>query len=74
MFRYNASRFYSVIINTEALRVLTTGFGQYLAYQGTIDSNATLNKSTTSVVNVQFGIGSTALVGSLTLQTLVKTV
>jgi hypothetical protein len=27
MSRYNTSRFYGVIINTGALRVLTTGFG-----------------------------------------------
>jgi hypothetical protein len=27
MFRYNASRFYGVMINTEASRVLTAGFG-----------------------------------------------
>jgi hypothetical protein len=32
MFKYNASKFYNVIIDTEALRVLTVGFGQYLAY------------------------------------------
>jgi hypothetical protein len=72
--RYNASRFYDVMIDTRALRVLTTGFGQYLAYQGTIDSNATLDKSTAGAVSVQFGISSTALVSSLTLQTLVRTV
>jgi hypothetical protein len=67
MSRYNASRFYNVIINTGALRVSTAGFDQYLAYQGTIDSNVTLDKSTVGAVNVQFSIGSTALVGSLTL-------
>jgi hypothetical protein len=32
MFRYNANKFYSVIIDTGALRVLTAGFGQYLVY------------------------------------------
>jgi hypothetical protein len=52
MFRYNVSRFYGVIIDTRALRVLTTGFGQYLAYQGTINSNAILDKSTAGAVNV----------------------
>jgi hypothetical protein len=52
MFRYNTSRFYSVMINTRALRVSTAGFGQYLAYQGTIDSNATLDKSTAGAVSV----------------------
>jgi hypothetical protein len=67
MTRYNTSKFYNVIINTKALRVSTTGFGQYLAYQGTIDSNATLDKSTAGAVSVQFSISSTALVGSLTL-------
>jgi hypothetical protein len=40
------------MINTGALRVLTVGFGQYLAYQGTIDSNATFDKSTAGAVNV----------------------
>jgi hypothetical protein len=55
------------MINTRALRVSTAGFGQYLAYQGTIDSNTTLDKSTAGAVNVQFSIGSTALVGSLIL-------
>jgi hypothetical protein len=74
MSRYNASRFYGVIIDTRASRVSTAGFGQYLAYQGTIDSNATLDKSTAGAVSVQFGIGSTALIGSLTLQTPVRTV
>jgi hypothetical protein len=52
MFRYNANRFYGVIINTGASRVSTAGFGQYLAYQGTIDSNATLNKSIVGAVSV----------------------
>jgi hypothetical protein len=40
------------MIDTEASRVLTAGFGQYLAYQGTIDSNATLDKSTAGAVSV----------------------
>jgi hypothetical protein len=52
MFRYNASRFYSVIINTGALRVLTVGFGQYLVYQDTINSNTTFDESTVGAVSV----------------------
>ena len=57
------------MIDTGASKVSTAGFGQYLAYQNTIDSTATLNTTTAGAINVQFGIGSTPSVGSLTVHT-----
>ena len=72
--RYNSDKFYSIMIDTGASNASTTGFGQYLAYQNIIDSTATLNTATAGAINVQFGIGSTPLVGSLTVSTLVGAV
>ena len=62
------------MIDTGASNASTAGFGQYLAYQNTIDSTATLNTATAGAINVQFRIGSTPLVSSLTVSTLVGAV
>jgi hypothetical protein len=55
------------MINTGALRQLTAGWGQYLAYQKV--QNILINIITTGVINVQFGIGFTTSVGLITVNT-----
>jgi hypothetical protein len=55
------------MIDTGASKISTAGWGQYLAYKRAVDTSATVNKSTAGAVNVQFGIGSTLSVGSLTI-------
>jgi hypothetical protein len=65
--RYTSDRFYGVIIDTEALRRSTAGWGQYLAYQKV--QKTSIDITTVGAINVQFGIGSTASVGSITVNT-----
>jgi hypothetical protein len=66
---YTSDRFYGVMINTGALKRSTAGWGQYLAYQKV--QNTLINTATAGAINVQFGIGSTSSVGSITVHTLV---
>ena len=60
------------MIDTGAVRVLTAGFGQYLAYKETVNSTAILNTSNAGAIKVKFGIGLILLVGSLKVQSPVE--
>jgi hypothetical protein len=62
------------MIDTGASKLSTVGWGQYQAYKGTIDNNTVIDESTAGAVNVQFGIGSTSSVGSITVYSPVGTV
>jgi hypothetical protein len=66
--RYNATRFYGIMIDTGAAKRSTAGYGQFQALLQ-IDDSLTLDKSTKGAVAVQFGIGSTSSIGSLTINT-----
>src|SRR5271166_3243146 len=55
------------MINTRASRKSTAEYGQYLAYRKTRDT--TINTSKAGAINVQFGIGSTPSIGSITINT-----
>jgi hypothetical protein len=65
--RYTSDRFYGVMIDTGASRRSTAGWGQYLAYQKV--QNTLIDTTTAGAINVQFGIGSTTSVGSITVNT-----
>ena len=65
---YTPKEFYGVIINTGASKKSTTGYGQYFVYKAT-NNNADINTTQTGAVNVQFGIGSTALIKSVKVKT-----
>ena len=56
--------FYSVIINTGALKKLTAGFSQYIMYKYT-QKGVDINRLTKGSVSVQFGISSTDFIGSI---------
>src|ERR1700721_1368915 len=73
MERYTPKEFYSVIIDISASKKSTTGYGQYLAYKA-INNNADINTTQTGAVNVQFGIGLTALIGLVKVKTLISLV
>jgi len=66
--RYTSEKFYGIMIDTRASKRSTAGWGQYQAYQKT-HNNATINTMTAGAINVQFGIGSTSSVGSITINT-----
>jgi hypothetical protein len=72
--RYTSDKFYGIMIDTGASKISTAGWGQYVAYQRSIDTNAAVNSSTAETVHVQFGIGSTPSVGSLTIESPVGTI
>ena len=55
------------MIDTGASKKSTAGYGQYLAYKKTYDT--TIDTSKAGAINVQFGIGSTPSVGSITINT-----
>lgn len=55
------------MINTEASKMSTAGYGQYLAYRKSIPVD--INNTHAEAVTVQFGIGSTASIGSITVDT-----
>jgi hypothetical protein len=57
------------MIDTGASKKSTAGYGQYLAYKTTVNDNTEINTMQAGAVNVQFGIGSTALIGSVTVKT-----
>ena len=59
------------MIDTGASKKSTVGYGQYLAYKATINKNADINTTQTRAVNVQFGIGLTALIRLVTVKTLI---
>ena len=66
---YTPKEFYSIIIDTGALKKSTTGYRQYLAYRTTTDNNTDINTLQTGAVNVQFGISLTALIESVVVKT-----
>ena len=57
------------MIDTGASKKSTAGYGQYLAYKSTTTNNTDIDTAQTGAVNVQFGIGSTASIGSVTVKT-----
>src|SRR6266704_2518089 len=59
------------MIDTGALKKSTVGYRQYLAYKATINDNMDIDITQTGAVNVQFGIGLTALIGSVAVKTLI---
>ena len=65
--RYTSDRFYGVMIDTGASKRSTAGWGQYLAYQKV--QHTPIDTTTAGAINVQFGIGSTSSVGSITVDT-----
>ena len=60
------------MIDTGASKKSTAGYGQYLAYRKTRET--TINTSKAGAINVQFGIGSTPSIGSITINTLIGNV
>ena len=67
--RYNSTKFYSLMIDTGASKASTAGYGQFLAYQSTMDPSVKINIVTAGSINVQFGIGSVPTIGSLMVST-----
>ena len=67
--RYTPKEFYGVIIDTGASKKSITGYGQYFAYKTTTDNNTDINTMQTGAINVQFGIGLTALIGLVAVKT-----
>ena len=66
--KYTSKRFYGMVIDTGASNRSTAGYGQFLAYQKHVE-NIDINKATAGALTVQFGIGSTSLIGSISLAT-----
>ena len=62
---YNSNKWYSIMINIKAAKVLTTKFSQYLIYKETVDLIAILNTFNAGAIKVKFGIGLILLVSSL---------
>ena len=67
--RYTPKEFYSVIIDIGASKKSTIGYGQYLIYKTTVNSNMDINTTQTGAVNVQFSIGSTILIRLVIVKT-----
>jgi len=67
--RYTLKEFYGVIIDIGASKKSTAGYGQYLIYKTTVNNNTDINTMQTGAVNVQFGIGLTALIRSVKVKT-----
>jgi hypothetical protein len=65
--RYPASIFYSVVIDTGASRRSTAGYEQYLAYEKTHSKRIDISRA--GMARIQFGIGSTSSIGSVTIKT-----
>ena len=68
--RYTLKEFYGVIIDIGAFKKSTTGYSQYLAYKA-INDYIDINTMQTRAVNIQFGIGLTALIKSVAVKTLI---
>lgn len=65
--RYTEDKFYGIVIDTGASQRSTAGYGQVRAYQK--NHPATIDTARAGMVKVQFGIGTTTSIGSLTIQT-----
>ena len=72
--RYTPKEFYSVIIDTGALKKSTIGYRQYLIYKATTDNNTDIDITQTGAINVQFGIGLTTLIRLVAVKTLISLV
>jgi hypothetical protein len=72
--RYTPKEFYGVMIDIGASKKSTAGYGQYFAYKATANDNADIDTTHIGAVNVQFGIGSTALIGLVAVKTLISLV
>ena len=59
------------MIDISASKKSTTSYGQYFAYKNTITDNTDINTTQIGAVNVQFGIGSAASIGSVIIKTLI---
>jgi len=57
------------VINTRALKRLIVGYGQYLVYRKT--HNTVINTLKAGAINIQFSIGFTSSISSVTVNTLV---
>src|SRR6266568_5480510 len=68
--RYTPKEFYGVMIDIGASKKSTAGYRQYFVYKATND-NADIDIMQTGAVNVQFGIGLTALIRSVAVKTLI---
>jgi len=69
--RYTPKEFYSIIIDIGASKKSTIGYGQYLVYKTTVNNNTDINTIQAGAVNIQFGIGSTALIRLVAVKTLI---
>ena len=68
--RYTADRFFGIMLDSGAAQKSTAGYNQYLAYTKTFNKKEQqLDTSTAGSVYVQFGIGSTPSIGSITVHT-----
>ena len=72
--RYTPKEFYGVMIDIGASKKSTIGYGQYLAYKTTANSNTDIDTTQTGAINVQFSIGLTTLIRSVTVKTLISPV
>ena len=66
--RYSSDQFYGIMIDTGASKHSTAGYGQFQALQR-LDTSVKLDHSTEGMVTVQFGIGTTASIGSALVST-----
>jgi hypothetical protein len=67
--RYTSKEFFGIMIDTGASKKSTAGYGQYLAYKKTTPVDVNIDTTYAGAVNVQFGIGSTASIGSISVDT-----
>lgn len=66
--RYTSKEFYGIMIDTGASSKSTVGYGQFLAYKE-VASDADIDTTQAGAVTVQFGIGSTASIGIISVNT-----
>ena len=57
------------MIDIGAFKKSTVGYRQYFAYKATTNDNVDIDITQTGAVNVQFGIGLTALIRSVAVKT-----
>jgi len=69
--RYTPKEFYGIMIDIGASKKSTAGYGQYLIYKTTVNDNTDINTMQAGAINVQFGIGLTALIKSVAVKTLI---
>ena len=62
--RYTSDEFYEIMIDTNASKYSTVGYGQYLAYKA-INDDATINSTKAGAIYVQFEIGSISSIKSI---------